>query len=360
MRRIVANEERVTHQDRELHLECERRPDSKEEEGGSSRSKIQRTVSGAKQASRLRPQSEVKQVRFAIGPWEEGAAELRDGGVGRGQATEEDAQSEGAEERQSHALRHLPYCTWYYPHEGQRGMRSSGDRFGLLLPWLRGPSWNHETCRTKAGDADDLCPRGARVGHQDSTSREKGCWLFFASSGPFSVKSDGAPAMKASVDEIAMGRPEVQTIKEESPLASSGSDSAVWKAIPSVQCMLRVMQCALEARGRRWIPHEHRAFARVADLAAVLMNRCEAGKNGRAAYELSMGKKGKLSRIEFGERVLFWRHPIGGQLAKLSSLWKYGTFFGVRSAQFPFLFLLCDHPRSWEIGTFVPALSAFF
>ena len=100
VRRIVANEERVTLRDRELHLECERRQASKEEEGGSSRSKVQRTVSGAKQASRLRPQSEVKQVRFAIGHWEEGAAELRDGGVGRGQATEEAASCGEAHRRE--------------------------------------------------------------------------------------------------------------------------------------------------------------------------------------------------------------------------------------------------------------------
>ena len=47
----------------------------------------------------------------------------------------------------------------------------------------------------------------------------------------------------------------------------------------------------------------------MANYAAVLLNRCEVGKDGRTASERSKGKKAKLCGIEFGEKVLFPRHP---------------------------------------------------
>ena len=62
--------------------------------------------------------------------------------------------------------------------------------------------------------------------------------------------------MKAIVDDIVMGRGEVQTIKEESPKSSSNFDGEVDGAIQSVQGMLRVMKCSLEARRRKRIPDE--------------------------------------------------------------------------------------------------------
>ena len=70
-----------------------------------------------------------------------------------------------------------------------------------------------------------------------------------------------------------MGRSEVQTIKEESPTASSGSEGVVERASQGVQGKLRVMMCALEARGRTGIPDMHRASVWMADYAAFLLNR---------------------------------------------------------------------------------------
>ena len=60
------------------------------------------------------------------------------------------------------------------------------------------------------------------------------------------------------------------------------------------------------------------------------------GGQGRPVrfYERSKGKKAKLSGIE----LLFRRHPSGGQLAILSSMWEDGIFFGVRSVSAEVIF----------------------
>ena len=70
-------------------------------------------------------------------------------------------------------------------------------------------------------------------------------------------------------------------------------------------------------------PDEHRCCLGTCDgkdFAAVLAEPLQ----GRA-------RRSKLSGMEFGEKVLLRRHPSGGRLAKLSSMWEDGIFLGVRS-----------------------------
>ena len=44
--------------------------------------------------------------------------------------------------------------------------------------------------------------------------------------------------------------------------------------------------------------------------AAVIMNKCEVGKDGKTANERMKGNKGRLLGIEFGEGVLFRKRPV--------------------------------------------------
>ena len=111
------------------------------------------------------------------------------------------------------------------------------------------------------------------------------------------LNSDGELAKKAIVYDYHHGEREVQTIKEESHQASSDPNSVVERAIQSVQGMLRVMKCAMQARRRKGIRDEHPALAWVADCAAVLLNRFE----------------------------------VKGKKAKLSGVWEDGIFLGARS-----------------------------
>ena len=64
------------------------------------------------------------------------------------------------------------------------------------------------------------------------------------------------------------------------------------------------MKCAMEESN----PDEYPALVWMANYAAVLLNLCEVGEDGRTAYGRSKGKKTKLSGIEFGWKVRFGMH----------------------------------------------------
>ena len=151
-------------------------------------------------------------MRFAIGLVEGGAVDAggpesevliemeKESEEARPLKRMQDPKEPNAEERRSHALtpavlreanslRERQMDSSGPPPLSRRGTWSSRARFGLLLPWLRGSCRNRDTCRTGARHADDLRRPGAREGHEDSIAKEKGCWLFCASSGTCSVPS---------------------------------------------------------------------------------------------------------------------------------------------------------------------------
>ena len=148
---------------------------------------------------------------------------------------------------------------------------------------------------------------------------------------PIILKSDGEAAVKAVIDEVALARGGTRTIKEEAPKGSSGSNGIAERAILSVEQQMRAMKSALEDRWKVEIPDAHAVVAWLVEYSAVLLNRCEVGKDGKTAYERSRGKTAKVNGIEFGEKVLFRKSPIGNRLAKFSSLWDDGVYLGVRS-----------------------------
>ena len=76
------------------------------------------------------------------------------------------------------------------------------------------------------------------------------------------------------------------------------------------------------------VPYKHPVTAWLAEYAAVLINMCEVGKDGRTAYERSTGKTAKLNGIEFGEKVLLRRTPIGSRMATMTCLWVDGVSLG--------------------------------
>ncbi len=88
------------------------------------------------------------------------------------------------------------------------------------------------------------------------------------------------------------------------------------------------MKSVLEDRWKVEIPDAHAVVAWLVEYSAVLLNRCEVGKDGNTAYERSKGKTAKVNGIEFGEKVLFSKSPIGNRLAKFSSLWDDGVYCG--------------------------------
>ena len=112
---------------------------------------------------------------------------------------------------------------------------------------------------------------------------------------PVILKSDGEPAVKAVVDEVALARGAMRTIKEESPKGSSGSNGIVERAILSVEQQVRVMKSALEERWGAMVPDKHPVIAWLVEYAAVLIKRCEVGK-GESGVRRTKGSRGRRRR----------------------------------------------------------------
>ena len=62
------------------------------------------------------------------------------------------------------------------------------------------------------------------------------------------VKSDQEPSMQFLVKDIIESRPEGQTVSEESPVKSSGSNGIVERGIQALEGHLRLLLLALERR----------------------------------------------------------------------------------------------------------------
>ncbi len=79
------------------------------------------------------------------------------------------------------------------------------------------------------------------------------------------------------------------------------------------------------------IPSKHAIVPWIVEYAALLLNRFEAGRDGKTSYERSKGKKSKLLGIEFGVSVLWRRKAIAGARGKqiivgnLEGVWKTRT-----------------------------------
>ena len=165
--------------------------------------------------------------------------------------------------------------------------------------------------------------------------KEAGC-----ESGDIVVKSDQEAAMVSLVREAGRVRAATGTgkyIVEQSPVGSSGSNGMVERAILSVEQQVRVLKDALECRWGLKIPAAHRVVPWLMEYAAVLLNRCEVGRDGRTSYERMKGKQAKIMGTEFGEAILWKRKPAGGAMAKFTCLWDDGVFLGVRAGSGEFI-----------------------
>ena len=70
---------------------------------------------------------------------------------------------------------------------------------------------------------------------------------------------------------------------------------------------------------------------RLVEYSGLLVNRFEVGKDGKTSFERCKGKKAKTLDIEFGEAVL-WKRKLGvGAFGKLTCVWEYSVYLGVRA-----------------------------
>ena len=150
--------------------------------------------------------------------------------------------------------------------------------------------------------------------------------------GDIIIKTDQENAINFLVKDIVLERGDergCRTIVEESPVASSGSNGGVERAVQTVEGQIRSLKLALEGRIGREINAEAAVVTFIAEYAAYLCNRLEVGQDGKTPYERTKGKSPTVLGIEFGEKLL-WRKRGGAKLDKINTKWEYGIFVGIR------------------------------
>ena len=94
------------------------------------------------------------------------------------------------------------------------------------------------------------------------------------------------------------------------------------------------------------LPVQHPLLAWAVEYTGVVLNRCEVGRDGRAAHERLKGKKGTMPGLEFAEGVLWKAGNRGGALGKLSTTWRTGVYVGIRAKSGEFI--VADAQGTWK------------
>ena len=143
------------------------------------------------------------------------------------------------------------------------------------------------------------------------------------------VKTDQEPSIAYLIKDLVGRREEGQTIVEEAPVESKGSNGIVERTVQEVEGILRGIYLGLQDRLGRKVSTRERIVAFIPDYAAYLVSRLKKGEDGRVAYERCKGKKPSVMGVEFGEKLLFKKRK-GQKMEKMNERWQRGIFVGVR------------------------------
>ena len=148
---------------------------------------------------------------------------------------------------------------------------------------------------------------------------------------PVTFKTDQEPSIIDLVNKLKSLRVGIITHIENSQVGASASNGVMERGCQALEGMIRVLKDALETRWDRKIDSNHHIVSWIIEYAAVLLNRYEVGHDGKIGHERSRGKPSRMLGIEFGEKLMFRRIPIGRRLAKMESLWEVGIYVGYKS-----------------------------
>jgi hypothetical protein len=144
------------------------------------------------------------------------------------------------------------------------------------------------------------------------------------------LRSDQEPAIRALVDDLRLLRSCGRTLIEMSPVGAAQSNGAIERHIQSVEGMTRTLKLSLEERWQVHIDHTHGCVPWLIEHAALVLNRCQMGHDGKTAHQRWSGRRGQLLGAEFGEAVFFRGDKVASRFAKLDPLWNEGVFLGIR------------------------------
>ena len=109
------------------------------------------------------------------------------------------------------------------------------------------------------------------------------------------MKSDQEPSIRELIASVRRERPAgVEIMIEESPVGEHQTNGEVERAIQSVQELMRTMKMALQSRYKRRIRGDHPVLPWLVKHAAMIINLCKVGNDGRTAYERRKGKRFNL------------------------------------------------------------------
>ena len=255
-----------------------------------------------------------------------------------------DPRKPSQEEVDEHELTHLPYRNWCpicvkakgkeLDHrksiEEPRGLSEysfdycfPGDEFGYKLTVLSGRE------RVTGMNFATTVPTKGATGKFASDKVIEFMEELGDSVNKVIVKTDQEPSIQYLVKDVTNERVDGQTMVEESPVKSSGSNGRVERSVQGLEGQIRALLLALEARIGTEIDVREPIVTFIPEYAAYLLNRREIGKDGKTGYERCKGKRATVLGIEFGEKLLYKVKPKD-KAAKIESMWECGIFIGVR------------------------------
>ena len=97
----------------------------------------------------------------------------------------------------------------------------------------------------------------------------------------------------------------IELMLEESPVGQHTSNGEVENTAQVIQGQLRTLRLGLQSRYQTKLRADHPVMPWVIKHAAVLINICKVGEDGRTAWERRKGQKFNRQLPEIGECVLF-------------------------------------------------------
>ena len=151
----------------------------------------------------------------------------------------------------------------------------------------------------------------------------------FGHHGRVVVKSDGEPAARDLMKQLARRRANLPTVIERSKPYDSKSNGRAENTVRRIECQVRTMRLALQEALKFEVNVHHPGFEWMVEHAADILNKCAVGKDGRTPYERIKKKKYWGEFFEFGSVV---HVKLQGKLqgGLLGERWVRGVWLGKR------------------------------
>ena len=220
-----------------------------------------------------------------------------------------------------HQLMHLPFRSWC-PHcvagkavdDAHRARHPEAD--------AEGPEFHFDYCflRNRAGEKSlpVLVGKDRRtkcfLAHAVPGKGAKEDWIAkqverdikrfgYRGSVRVMIRSDGEPAIKTLMAEVARARGDAPTMVENSPPSDSRANGTAERAVRSVEEQVRVLKIAFECNTGEELSQHHPGMAWLVEHAADTLNKGVVGKDGRTAFERAKMRAYHGEMYEFGSVV---------------------------------------------------------